>query len=355
MDDKTRVESMGILGKHKTVQRDNNVMGNVAIYPAVSQDGIGTYISSLGKIKGITLIQFSGHILGLKQLFTPMPRGYKIIHVPHFVVPVWPTSAIVICTIQDITPIIVYNSRISFKRYFLFFRIWLSIRQADHLIFTSRNTYNDTVRIFGKLPPFSIIPLGVNNNFIQNSGSVAPYDFNYFLIVGRRRYHKNTHRVIRAFASIVDKIDAKIVFVGGTDKYDSQYLELIKELNISDRVQFAGHVDEDSLRVHYQFALCLVYASLYEGFGLPILEAMKYGCPVITSNVASMPEVAGDAALLVNPDSESEISKAMISIALDSELRDSLRAAGSIRVDMFPETSVCENTAALYLSVLNAI
>jgi glycosyltransferase involved in cell wall biosynthesis len=330
-------------------------MNNVAIYPAISQDGIGTYLSSLRKIKGITLIKFSGHMLGLKQLFTPLPRGYDLIHVPHFVVPLWPTKTKIICTIHDLTPILIYESRISIRRYYLFFRIWLSIKKADHLIFISLSTCNDTLRIFGKLPPYTLIPLGISDCSIRRIESDAPYEFSYFLVVGRRRYHKNTHRVIRAFASIVDKTDAKLVFVGGADSCDAYYEELIKELNISERVYFTGQVDSDSLRIHYQFALGLVYVSLYEGFGLPILEAMKYCCPVITSNIASMPEVAGNAALFINPDSESEIANAMISIALNDELRDNLRLAGKVRVQLFPESSIYEKTAALYSNVLDTI
>lgn len=330
-------------------------MNNVAIYPAISQDGIGTYLSSLSKIKDIKLIKFPGHILGLKQLFARLPRGYDLIHVPHFVVPLWPTKTKIICTIHDLTPILIYESRISIRRYYFFFRIWLSIKKADHLIFVSLSTCNDTLKIFGKLPPYTVIPLGITDCSIPPIETDAPYEFSYFLVVGRRRYHKNTHRIIRAFASIIDKTNAKLVFVGGVDSCDAYYEELIKELNISERVYFAGQVDGDCLRAHYQFALGLVYVSLYEGFGLPILEAMKYGCPVITSNIASMPEVAGNAALFIDPNSESEIANAMISIALNEEQRNKLRVAGKVRVQQFPESLVYEKTAALYSNVLNAI
>jgi glycosyltransferase involved in cell wall biosynthesis len=116
-------------------------------------------------------------------------------------------------------------------------------------------------------------------------------------------------------------------------------------------VRFAGFVEDDDLPALYRGALLFVYPSLYEGFGLPVLEAMACGTPVITSNRASLPEVAGDAALLVDPTQPKALAAAMASILSDSDLRQALRTKGLARAHTFTWDAVAQQTIAIYRAV----
>jgi glycosyltransferase involved in cell wall biosynthesis len=113
------------------------------------------------------------------------------------------------------------------------------------------------------------------------------------------------------------------------------------------RVRFTGEVNDLELKVYYRNATALVFPSFYEGFGFPLLEAMAVGCPVACSNSASLPEVAGDAALLFNPFRVEEIAQTLIRIATDARMRDALAERGTERVRLFLGTTCAEITAAL--------
>jgi glycosyltransferase involved in cell wall biosynthesis len=157
----------------------------------------------------------------------------------------------------------------------------------------------------------------------------------FFLFVGSLLPRKNLHRVLDAFAALraSHAPDAQIVVVGvkrvfGADGGEMQRSDLAG-------VQFAGYVDDATLGALYRRAICLVCPSLYEGFGLPIVEAMALGAPVITSNVTALPEVAGDAALLVDPYDTDAIRQAMLRLLQDEGLRADLRARGYERARDF--------------------
>ncbi|WP_151820763.1 glycosyltransferase family 4 protein, partial [Acinetobacter soli] len=148
---------------------------------------------------------------------------------------------------------------------------------------------------------------GVSSAFHKD---VQPYlpGFPYIFIVGNRKLHKNEDRALRAFAQAdIDK-NIHVLFSG---KPSDQLVSTAKELQIEDRVKFLGRLSEDELASTYKGALCLLFPSLYEGFGLPVIEAMACGTPVITSNTTSLAEISDDSCILVNPLSITEISKAI--------------------------------------------
>ena len=127
---------------------------------------------------------------------------------------------------------------------------------------------------------------------------------------------------------------------------------MIQKEGLADRVIRIGHAAKDQLRLLYSSATALVFPSLEEGFGFPILEAMSYGLPVVTSNCSSMPEVAGDAALLVDPRNPSEIAEAMRRIAEDKSLADDLRKKGFQRAKLFSWESCAKKTWEVYKEIL---
>ncbi|MBV9388341.1 MAG: glycosyltransferase family 4 protein [Chroococcidiopsidaceae cyanobacterium CP_BM_ER_R8_30] len=159
---------------------------------------------------------------------------------------------------------------------------------------------------------------------------------NYFLYVGRQDPYKNLERLITAFAALPGCHDYELWIAGATDRRYTPVLKACAEhLGITTQVKFFDYVPYSQLPELLNSAIALVFPSLWEGFGLPVLEAMACGTPVITSNLASLPEVAGDAALLVNPYNVQEITAAMQAIATDAGLQSHLSTLGLARASQF--------------------
>jgi glycosyltransferase involved in cell wall biosynthesis len=146
---------------------------------------------------------------------------------------------------------------------------------------------------------------------------------------------KNVSGILRAFAAIRGRIPHKLVLVGKLHPWAPNELALIDELGIGDSVVHLGYVPDEDVPLFYNLADVFVFPSLFEGFGIPILEAMASGCPVVTSTAGACPEVAGDAALLVDPNDVGAIAHAIQRLATDAGLRETMRARGLARVRRF--------------------
>jgi glycosyltransferase involved in cell wall biosynthesis len=172
---------------------------------------------------------------------------------------------------------------------------------------------------------------GVSSAFRADGERHAP-GFPYLLYVGNRRAHKNVPGLFRGFAlSGVDE-SVKLVLSGDPD---AQTEELAHRLKLNGRVVYTGEVSDETLARYYRGALVLVLPSLYEGFGLPVVEAMACGTPVIASNIPALRETARDAALLVDPGEAESIADAVRQVASDSGLRGRLREKGPERARAF--------------------
>ena len=158
------------------------------------------------------------------------------------------------------------------------------------------------------MKPEKVVTVYCGEDASYHSG-VDPYglQFPYMLCVSNRRLHKNEFRTVEAFARARLNPDLHLVFTG---EPTPELMNCIERQGISMRVHFVGTVPDAQLPCLYGSAEALVFASLYEGFGLPVLEAMACGTPVVTSNTTSLPEIAGDAALLVDPTSVEQIADA---------------------------------------------
>jgi glycosyltransferase involved in cell wall biosynthesis len=170
------------------------------------------------------------------------------------------------------------------------------------------------------------------------------YNINYpfLLYAGRIRPHKNIPRLVEAFAVIKGELeshpsykDLRLIIIGDEINRHPEVRRTVIQTRVEQCVRFLGFVPFDTLRVFYAAAEAFVFPSLYEGFGLPPLEAMASGTPVVTSNVSSIPEAVHDAALLVNPESVFEISKAIRQVLLDRDLRARLVTAGAEQARRF--------------------
>jgi glycosyltransferase involved in cell wall biosynthesis len=323
----------------------NNSNIRVAIYPAITADGIGTYVNGIKNRVEAETISAPAGLFSIRTFLMP-PSGYDVLHSPTTLVPLYGRGAKIVCTVQDIIPLSPLSGLNLIVRLYLRMRIWWSLQRSDHLIFTSRSTLEDVQREFGCLGPYSVIPLAVDEP--MHGDFVSPYAFPYCFCVGRRRRHKNTMGIVEAFARIPPSLGLHLVFGGNRDIHDEDIVRRAAELGIADRLVFTGFLSTEQLAAHYTHARALVFVSLYEGFGLPILEAMGYGCPVITSNRASMPEVAGDAAILVNPDDLDEIAHAIERVHADTSLRRALVERGKENSKRYTWSKVAAETRVVY-------
>jgi glycosyltransferase involved in cell wall biosynthesis len=217
-----------------------------------------------------------------------------------------------------------------------YFRYYIPqvLAQAEHIICNSAATARDLTDFF-QIPEKKItsILLAYDTNhfrFLDLSSR------NYFLYIGRHDPYKNLQSLIDAFAALPSCRDYELWLAGSPDqRYTPSLKAKVEQLGISNQVKFLDYVPYDQLPTIINQAIALVFPSLWEGFGLPVLEAMACGIPVITSNLSSLPEVAGNAALLVNPYNTGEITEAMQAVATDSALRSRLRTLGLNRASQF--------------------
>jgi len=227
-----------------------------------------------------------------------------------------------------------------------------AIRSASSLIAISENTANDLVRFFPEISRDSVkvAYCGVDPIF-HPANPQKMEDFKdkykiakpYFLVVGLRSGYKNAMLFFQSFAKLENKDSFAIVCVGGGEELEDELVPYVSEKNI----YLLPHIEDKDLRLAYAGAVALVYPSKYEGFGLPILEAMACGCPVITCPVASIPEVAGDAALYVNHDVD-EMAIALSDIQ-NQDVRQSLIAAGFEQARKFSWSQMAKTVSSVLI------
>jgi glycosyltransferase involved in cell wall biosynthesis len=222
------------------------------------------------------------------------------------------------------------------------------IRKADHIITVSNNTKLDLIKHYGiDESKISVIYHGV-----MQSDSKSGRDINlperYLLYVGDRRGYKNFYFFIRSLSDILEKYNLNLVCAGGP--FTSDEKSLIDSLKISSRVHHY-YVSENDLTLLYRNALAFIFPSLYEGFGMPILEAFTSRCPVLLANTVCFNEIAGDAAIYFDPKSKKEICSQIDKISTDEYARQSLILKGLQRVKDFSWNETASKTREVYISV----
>jgi glycosyltransferase involved in cell wall biosynthesis len=244
-----------------------------------------------------------------------------------------------------------------------------SIRRADHVIAVSEATRADLIDLYGTPPgKISVVPHGVSLRFHprrdphQEARVRQRYDLPdgpLVLTVGTHQPRKNHIRLVRAFGQMVgaagqDSEPAPmLVIAGGLGWAYEDVMAEIAQLGLRQRVALVGFVDDADLPDLYRAAAVFAFPALYEGFGLPVLEAMACGVPVVTSNTSSLPEVTGpDAALLVDPHSEDSIAAALTRLLHDDALHAHLRQQGIARAAEFTWARAAESTWGIYEAAL---
>ncbi|UNC93605.1 glycosyltransferase family 4 protein [Candidatus Contubernalis alkaliaceticus] len=235
----------------------------------------------------------------------------------------------------------------------------LYLKKAHHVLTISHNTARDLVQFYG-YPEHktTVIHLAARGEFFQEPRqniiekvlarhSLSP---GYMLFVGTVEPRKGVDTILKAFAAYKKKSGTRLllVIVGQTGWKVQDIPLLIQQLSLQDSVRFLHYVDTEELPILYRGASLFVYPSLYEGFGLPVLEAMASGVPVITSNVSSLPEVAGEAALYVEPGDVQGLCTQMERVLSDKLLQQKLKKLGKAQAQGFSWQKTAEKTLQVF-------
>lgn len=239
-----------------------------------------------------------------------------------------------------------------------------TVAVADAIITDSENSRRDIERFFPQARDrITVVPLAAHPRFrrldVPRDQSAAGRselsldDRPYLLYVGTLEPGKNVQRLIAAFDAVADQFpDHLLVLVGDRGWLFEGIYEAAERSLHRDRIRFLGHLPDDDVVELFNFCDAFVYPSLYEGFGLPPLEAMACGAPVITSGTSSLPEVVGGAALTVNPESVEEIAAAMRRVLSSRDLRQELREYGLARAARFSWERTARETLKVYREVV---
>lgn len=279
-------------------------------------------------------------------IFTPAPEGY-----------LGSQDCPQVVMVHDLRPL----SHPERSLQSVYFHYWVPklLQNCFHIITNSTYTADEIVSQLGvRRDQLTVIPLGLDQQRFKPLLSSTPcVPGRYLLHVGQAYPHKNIDRLLRAFALIAPQDSTlQLVLAGKPHPTETRrHRKLVAELGIGSQVQFRSYVPDAQLPDLYRGALALVYPSVWEGFGLPVLEAMACGIPVITSLGTGTQEVAGDAAVLIDPLDVEALAKAMRSLVVDRPLWQSYREKGLVRSGLFSWERTGSATRTLLSRLLNAV
>jgi len=304
----------------------------------------------------------------MNQVLLPMMlerKNIQILHSPNFAIPFFGNFKKII-TIHDLIPYI-HPEWFPMSKKTLFFPVFKTIlkqtiRRVDKIITNSLYSGRDIKQAFFCQEKVVSIYNGVESSFqpINQPLLLAKIKDKYnlsipfILYVGRQDPSKNIVGLIKTLGQLRKKIpEISLVILGKKDeRYFAPYLLLAEKFGLSDKIFFTGIIPDAELPLMYSLSSVFVFPSLYEGFGLPPLEAMACGCPVVCSNTSSLPEVVGDAGIMVDPNNVDELANAIHRVLMDSHLRKKMIEKGLERTKMFSWKKMAEETLKVYEEVL---
>ena len=324
--------------------------------------------------------ELAGSLAGINRMHIPVPTrlmyalweglglprvdrllgGVDVFHATNFFMPPTRTARRVV-TIHDLTFLVhpeLCNPRIvgPFSRH-----VVRCAREADAVLTYSESTRRDVAeRLDVDAGKIHVAPLAADPAFNPMAPEEARallrgrygVDGPFILFAGTLEPRKNLAGLVRVFAALRDEIPHRLVLAGPAGWNAMAVNEAIDTLKLADRVLRPGFVPLDDLRALYSRADAFVFPSRYEGFGLPLVEAMACGCPVVAADNSSIPEVTGDAALLVDSNDEDALANAIVKVLGDTDLRAQLIGRGSRQAGRFSWRRCAETTLAVYRSVV---
>ncbi|MBR5150245.1 MAG: glycosyltransferase family 4 protein [Bacteroidaceae bacterium] len=292
------------------------------------------------------IYQIANRVATLHALRT---GGYDIFHPtyysPYFLPFVKQRKRAFVLTIHDMTferfpqDVLIYDRTIPHKKKL--------IKEADHIIAVSENTKRDIVELLGT----DASKISVVHHGFQPGGEVAPQLFDrYILYVGERKGYKNFLPWLSAVRQLL-VLDPTLKIVCTGSDFTPSECEIFKNWGVADSIIHIAANDAQMASL-YRHALCFVFPSLYEGFGIPILEAFSNNCPVCLSNASCFPEVAGDAAIYFEPQNAQSMYDVLREVITKPTLRDELRMRGNERIKDFSLQKMVKETCDVYRNVL---
>lgn len=285
-----------------------------------------------------------------------------VLHSLHYTKPLWPGCASVV-TFHDMTFFLYPHLHTRSKRIFFPIATRMSARQAKAIIADSESTRQDIIRLLrvSEEKVFTVL-LGVDPSFrpIKDSALKKRIEEHYhlpdkfILYLGMVEPRKNLPMLIRAYNELVERgAEEHLVVAGRFGWMYEDIFRLVELFGLKDRVHFTGYVSQNDLPVVYNLARVFVYPTLYEGFGLPPLEAMACGVPVITTNVSSLPEIVGDAGILIPANDRVALVNALENVLNNREISAELAAKGPQRAAQFTWERTARQTLKVYQHVLD--
>lgn len=315
---------------------------------------------------GITVDQRTDKRILREQIGLPrLARAatVELLHLTGFAAPLRPPCPVVL-TVMDLIGVLFSRnfppaSRLYWSRY-----LPMTLSSAKHLVTLSENTRQDVIRL-ARIPPnrITVIEPGLDARFRVIADHAAldavrrelQLPERYFLFVSTLEPRKGIDTLIAAYAQVAGQVQEDLVIVGKRGWYWSQSVRQAEATGLAQRIRFMDYVTDEQLPCVYNLTRAFVFPSRYEGFGLPPLEAMACGTPVICSNASSLPEVVVDAGILLPPHDMAGFSRAMLALARDDNLHETLRDRGLNRASLFSWQRAAHKMTQLYKSLVPSL
>jgi len=340
-------------------------------------------IGSPEKVKEIGSLPANFHTVPLLEADTTA-KGYfefrtilkrldvDVVHIPHLF---WLPRSLpcpYVMTVHDVLEHMARSKGHSGLRRSLHYQLTRRVLLGAARIFAvSQFSKSEVEKLFGiPSPKIEVVYNAIDERFLHGHTNDADRQliaerylvtYPFLLYAGRISPHKNLVRIIEAFSALKGELekenrlpDLKLIIIGDDLSSHPDLRRTVIRSGLHNDVRFFGFVPIDILRIFYDLAIAFIFPSLYEGFGLPPLEAMAHGTPVVTSNMSSLPEVVGNAAVLVNPENVFEIMRATHRVLVDSTLREKLKVRGYERAKHFSWDESARRILKVYREVAGA-
>jgi glycosyltransferase involved in cell wall biosynthesis len=308
--------------------------------------------------------------IGWHRIFLPVPVEWfagpvNLFHSPNFILP--PVKqAKTLLTVHDLSFIRHPQGAVDSLRRWLEKVVPRSLARADHILADSASTRQDLIELFSLNPDLiTVVGAGVEERFqpVTAPGRLAalrqqyrlPADVSFVLSVGTLEPRKNFTGLIKAYGASPVRESHHLVIAGGKGWLYDEIFAAAAASPVPERIHFTGFVADADLPALYSLADIFAYPSHYEGFGIPVIEAMACGAPVVCANNSSLPEVAGQAALQITAADTAALASALHQLAVDASLRQQLIAAGFEQARQFSWSNAARRLLAVYQSLANPL